>query len=228
VHRSVELDGTVSTSYERRNGLCGFRVERDRCEYDFHVLYACASNVFDDHAARYRHGNGYGWRRHPPDPLVPTRNRPTGGVSTVSVTVHSLARSFHAERDEMRNTQAMRKNGVKQKALAAPPQRERSATDGNPASSPVADDPHDGRVHSGSSGDDGQYQPVGRVATPASLKPGHTGDPGAAGDTSYDPMPSPAEAYANTGQANTEPQREASAEHGLGRTTRRAKDPRVG
>lgn len=151
-----------------------------------------------------------------------------GGVSTVSVTVHSLARSFHAERDEMRNTQAMRKNGGKQKALAAPPQREQSTTDGNPASSPVADDPHDGRVHSGSSGDDGQYQPVGRVATPASLKPGHTGDPGAARDTSYDPMPSPAEAYANTGQANTEPQREASAEHGLGRTTRRAKDPRVG
>lgn len=109
-----------------------------------------------------------------------------------------------------------------------------SGTEESSASSLTPDDPHNGRVHSGLSGDDGQYQLVDGAATPASLQPGHTADLGKAQDTSYDPMPSPAEAYANTGQANTEPQRDAPAdngdprgvgpaEHGSGRATNRAK-----
>jgi hypothetical protein len=116
----------------------------------------------------------------------------------------------------------------------------KSSAGGSLASSLTPDEPHDGRAHSGLSGDDGQYRPADSTATPASLQPGRAADLGKVHDTPYDPMPSPAAAYANTGQANTEPQREAAADnsddsgvahpagHAGGRTTKRAKkgDPR--
>jgi hypothetical protein len=69
----------------------------------------------------------------------------------------------------------------------------------------LLDDPHDGRVHSGLSGDDGQHQPVDGPAVPASLQPGHASDLGATHERPADAEMSPAEAYANTGQAATEP-----------------------
>jgi hypothetical protein len=65
---------------------------------------------------------------------------------------------------------------------------------------PLSNDPHDGRAHSGLSSDDGQHQPVDGTATAASLQPGRASDLGAALPES---SPSPAEDYANTGQAAT-------------------------
>lgn len=64
-------------------------------------------------------------------------------------------------------------------------------TDSGAKSPSTQDDPLDGRVHAGSGGGDDRHE--------------------VADDASYDPMPSPAEAYANTGQANTDPYRDASS-----------------
>jgi hypothetical protein len=70
---------------------------------------------------------------------------------------------------------------------------------------PLANEAHDGRAHSGLSGDDGQHQPVDSAASAASLQPGRVGDLGAANATVSGNPPSPAEDYANTGQAATGP-----------------------
>jgi hypothetical protein len=70
---------------------------------------------------------------------------------------------------------------------------------------PLANDAHDGRAHTGLSGDDGRHQPVDSASTAASLQPGHAGDLGAAHAMPSDNSPSPAENYANTGQAATGP-----------------------
>lgn len=67
---------------------------------------------------------------------------------------------------------------------------------------PLANEAHDGRAHSGLSGEDGQHQPVDSAAVAASLQPG---DLGAAGSTGSGHPLSPAEDYANTGQAATGP-----------------------
>lgn len=70
---------------------------------------------------------------------------------------------------------------------------------------PLLDEPHDGRAHSGLSGDDGQHQPVDSAATAASLQPGRASDLGATHAMPSETPPSPAENYANTGQAATGP-----------------------
>ena len=70
---------------------------------------------------------------------------------------------------------------------------------------PLANEPHDGRAHSGLSGDDGRHQPVDGTATAASLQPGHTGDLGASNLMPPDSSTSPDEGYANTGQAAAGP-----------------------
>jgi hypothetical protein len=69
----------------------------------------------------------------------------------------------------------------------------------------LRDDSHDGRVHGGLSGDDGQHAPTDDPAVPASLQPGHDSDLGRAHAPPSEAAMSPAEAYANTGQAATEP-----------------------
>ena len=70
---------------------------------------------------------------------------------------------------------------------------------------PLANEAHDGRAHSGLSGDDGRHQSVDSAASAASLQPGRVGDLGAASATKTGSPPSPAEDYANTGQAATGP-----------------------
>jgi hypothetical protein len=69
----------------------------------------------------------------------------------------------------------------------------------------LRDDSHDGRVHGGLSGDDAQHAPIDGSAVQASLQPGHDSDLGRAHEAPSDAAMSPAEAYANTGQAATEP-----------------------
>lgn len=147
---------------------------------------------------------------------------------------------MHGDQKRMRHSSPSTTPPALERSHVKAAGRVESSTGGSPVSSPMPDDPHDGRAHSGLSGDDGQYRPVDSAATPASLQPGRVADLGKVHDTPYDPMPSPAAAYANTGQANTEPQRDAPAddsddsgvahpaEHASGRTTKRGKkgDPR--
>ena len=129
----------------------------------------------------------------------------------------SAATVFAPEVNDMRKSNATLKSGVREKGVAARPGAMDALTDVRgvdlAAVAPL-DDPHDGRAHGGLSGDDGSYQPVDSPATAASLQPGHTGDLGAAHDAFSNAIPSPAEAYANTGQANTEPGLRESADTG--------------
>lgn len=147
---------------------------------------------------------------------------------------------MHGDKKRMRHSSPSTTPPPLERPHAKAADEAKSSAGGNLASSLTPDDPHDGRAHSGLSGDDGQHRPVDSAAIPASLQPGRAADLGKVHDTPYDPMPSPAAAYANTGQANTEPQRDAPAddsddsrvacpaEHAVGRTTKRAKkgDPR--
>ena len=129
----------------------------------------------------------------------------------------SAAAVFVPEVNDMRKSNATPKSDVRGKGLAASLGGMDSLTHVKGVDLAVAallDDPHDGRAHSGLSGDDGLYQPTDSPATAASLQPGHTGDLGAAHDTFSNAIPSPAEAYANTGQANTEPGLHESADTG--------------
>jgi hypothetical protein len=70
---------------------------------------------------------------------------------------------------------------------------------------PWVNDASDGRAHTGLSGDDGRHQPVDSAATAASLQPGRASDLGAGNTMPSGNPPSPAEDYANTGQAATGP-----------------------
>ncbi len=101
-------------------------------------------------------------------------------------------------------SKATQDNGAREKVGAGATAGLNSLTQlENDVAGPFVNEAHDGRAHSGFSGDDGQHEPVDGTATAASLQPGHAGDLGAAYATASDDSPTHDEDDADTGRAVT-------------------------
>lgn len=103
-------------------------------------------------------------------------------------------------------SKATQKGGVREKSGSGESAGLNSLTElEGDGAGPLANEAHDGRAHSGLSGDDGQHRPVDSAAIAASLQPGRAADLGADNAADSGRPTSPAEDYANTGQAATGP-----------------------